>query len=122
MKIRIKGNSIRYRLTRSEVEMLKNEGYLKEQTSFNQGVFTYEIKAKSDIPALSASFRENTITLLFPIDEKDSWPYTKRVGFENLLKLEDGSELHLLLEKDFVCMDETVEDQSDNYPNPAATQ
>jgi len=29
-----------------------------------------------------------------------------------------GVQLHLLLEKDFVCLDNTAEDQSDNYPNP----
>jgi hypothetical protein len=28
--------------------------------------------------------------------------------------------LFLLVEKDFVCLDNTVEDQSDNYPNPNA--
>jgi hypothetical protein len=32
--------------------------------------------------------------------------------------MENGKELFLLLEKDFVCLDETIEDQSDNYPNP----
>jgi hypothetical protein len=26
----------------------------------------------------------------------------------------------LLVEKDFVCLDNTIEDQSDNYPNPLA--
>jgi hypothetical protein len=30
---------------------------------------------------------------------------------------EDNS-LYLLVEKDFVCLDETSEDQSDNYENP----
>jgi hypothetical protein len=25
-----------------------------------------------------------------------------------------------LLEKDFACLDNTLEDQSDNYPNPKA--
>ena len=29
-----------------------------------------------------------------------------------------GKDLFLLIEKDFVCLDHTFEDQSDNYPNP----
>jgi len=40
---------------------------------------------------------------------------TDRVGFEN-----HDAGLHLLVEKDFVCLDEVNEDQSDNYPNPLA--
>jgi hypothetical protein len=31
-----------------------------------------------------------------------------------------AQELFLLIEKDFVCLDNTFEDQSDNYPNPNA--
>jgi hypothetical protein len=40
---------------------------------------------------------------------------TDKVGFENT----DG-ELHLLVEKDFTCLDNVAEDQSDNFPNPLA--
>jgi len=47
----------------------------------------------------------------------DELIYTDKVGFENA----DGK-LHLLVEKDFVCLDEVAEDQSDNYPNPLAKQ
>ena len=28
--------------------------------------------------------------------------------------------LYILIEKDFKCLDNTIEDQSDNYPNPLA--
>ena len=38
---------------------------------------------------------------------------TERVGFE-----EKGDPLYLLVEKDFTCLDQVEEDQSDNYPNP----
>ena len=40
---------------------------------------------------------------------------TDRIGFENRYE-----ELHLLVEKDFTCLDNVGEDQSDNYPNPLA--
>jgi hypothetical protein len=36
-----------------------------------------------------------------------------RVGFEDTV-----DQLHLLVEKDFTCLDNVAEDQSDNYPNP----
>jgi hypothetical protein len=40
---------------------------------------------------------------------------TERIGFEN-----NYGGLFLLVEKDFTCLDEVAEDQSDNYPNPLA--
>ena len=41
-------------------------------------------------------------------------------GFQHKQALSNGKELFLLVEKDFVCLDNTFEDQSDNYPNPNA--
>ncbi|MEQ8219316.1 MAG: hypothetical protein RH981_13845 [Arenibacter sp.] len=120
MKIRIQGNSVRYRLTRSEVESLKKDGYYKEQTAFNGKDFTYAVAAKENITGLQAEFQGDTITLLLPKNESIKWPDNERVGYENKMILNDGQVLSLLLEKDFVCLDERVEDQSDNYPNPAA--
>ena len=121
MKIRIQGNSVRYRLTRSEVASLKKDGYYKEQTAFNGKNFTYAVTAKENITDLQAEFQGDTITLFLPKNESIKWPDNERVGYENKMVLNDGQVLSLLLEKDFVCLDERVEDQSDNYPNPAAT-
>ncbi|MCK0136739.1 hypothetical protein [Arenibacter sp. S6351L] len=121
MKIRIQGNSVRYRLTRSEVESLKKDGYYKEQTAFNGKSFIYAVAAKENITGLQAEFKGDTITLLLPKNESLKWPDSEQVGYENKMVLNDGQVLNLLLEKDFVCLDERVEDQSDNYPNPKAT-
>ena len=121
MKIRIQGNSVRYRLTRSEVESLKKDGHYKQQTAFNGKNFVYAVAAKENITGLQAEFKEDTITLYLPKNESLTWPDIDRVGYENKMVLNDGQVLNLLLEKDFVCLDERVEDQSDNYPNPKAT-
>ena len=43
------------------------------------------------------------------------WADTDRVGFEN-----KANNFYLLVEKDFKCLDNVEEDQSDNYPNPLA--
>jgi len=34
------------------------------------------------------------------------------------MKINDDQSLYLLIEKDFKCLDETTEDQSDNFENP----
>lgn len=120
MKIRIKGNTIRYRLTKSEVQTFCDTGYFSEQTEFTAAIFSYELKAKKGISGLEADYKNNIITVYFPDADKNNWAVNSIVGFDNTYKTAAGKELFLLVEKDFVCMDETIEDQSDNYPNPKA--
>jgi hypothetical protein len=43
---------------------------------------------------------------------------TDVIGFDNTIDMDNGRKLFLLIEKDFVCLDHTLEDQSDNYENP----
>ncbi|MDF0716387.1 hypothetical protein PY092_09525 [Muricauda sp. 334s03] len=118
MKIRIKNNSIRYRLTKTEVETFCKTGVYKETTDFGHSVFTYVLKAKKGIDTLEASFEENTITLYLADKELSEWATSDKVGFNGTMDLQNGKQLSLLLEKDFACLDNTIEDQSDNYPNP----
>ena len=117
MKIRIKSNKVRFRLTQSEVKSFETEGHLMEQTQFNEQVFIYQLKAYEGT-SMTASFKDNTITVHIPQSELNGWYENDVVGFEGNQILNDGTALHLLVEKDFVCLDETVEDQSDNFPNP----
>lgn len=118
MKIRIKGNSIRYRLTKTEVETFCRKGYYEEKTEFKDQCFTYKLRSRKDIFNMIADFKSDTITMYLPENDKDRWATSDLVGFRHGLTLGNGKELLLVLEKDFVCLDETIEDQSDNYPNP----
>jgi hypothetical protein len=118
MKIRIKGNTVRYRLTKSEVETLAQTGYYKEETPFGERTFVYAIKVDPATPELHADFVNDTITLYLNERKAVAWANNDLVGFSSEIKTSKGTTLSLLLEKDFVCMDNTDEDQSDNYPNP----
>jgi len=120
MKIRILGNSLRFRLTRSEVDTLCTKGYIQDQTTFDTSVFTYAVKLVSDSEQLTAQFRSNTITLNLPKSLGNNWHRTEQVGFNETMEFKNEGTLSLLLEKDFTCLDERLEDQSDNYPNPKA--
>lgn len=120
MKIRIKGNSVRYRLTKSEVATFSEKGYLEEKTIFPTQTLVYALQAKADIDNLAADFSGNVISLFFPESEKVKWHESNQVGYQNAFMLPNGETLFLLIEKDFVCLDNTFEDQSDNYENPNA--
>ena len=121
MKLRIKGNSLRVRLTKTEVSTLANTGYLKEQTLFSNNQFIYALQAVDDAPELFATLVNNKLTMFVPKSFTKDWPQNNVVGIHTNMPLTDNESLYLLLEKDFVCIDETTEDQSDNYENPNKT-
>ena len=118
MKIRIKGNSVRFRLTKSEVETLAKTGLVQETTNFPQNTFTYALKVKKGINTLEAEYHNNQITVFFPENLQKEWVVNSVVGYNNDVDWSPKDGLYLLVEKDFTCMDNTIEDQSDNYPNP----
>jgi hypothetical protein len=121
MKIRILNSSLRYRLSKREVAQLCSELYIESITEFNTNTLIYCIKVQPDIIGLQADFENNKITLHFPATEAVLWNDSDRITYENYITLNNGKQLKLLLEKDFVCLDHTTEDQSDNYPNPTRT-
>lgn len=114
MKIRIKGNTIRYRLTKSDVDLLYKNQHLQDSTNFGNRSLIYQLKA-AEQKSLTATFVDDTITITIPSEKLNELAQTDRVGFDG----RDGA-LYMLIEKDFQCLDEVAEDQSDNYPNPLA--
>lgn len=120
MKIRIKGNSVRLRLTKTEVANFAQFGILEEETQLLGGVFTYRLERSSEVSTPSASWIQSGIGMQIPTEIANQWTGSDEVGFQHIQVLPNGTELFLLVEKDFVCLDNTFEDQSDNYPNPNA--
>lgn len=121
MKIRIKSNSVRFRLTKSEVQKLSESGYVEERTDFPGSRFVYALQRTDAANELSATFGENKITMFVPASFVNTWPANAVVGIDATVPVAVNDTLYLLLEKDFVCLDDTTEDQSDNYENPNTT-
>lgn len=119
MKLRIKGNTIRIRLTKSEVSYFHQFKHIEEKTDFGGSQLTYGIKRYNGKELIS-SFENHSLFFFIPDKIADEWTTTDKVGYSADMDLSDGKKLYLLLEKDFKCLDETTEDQSDNYDNPIA--
>ena len=116
MKLRIKSNSLRYRITKTDVAQLLKDGYIKEKVNFGDDELVYVLQSTND-EQLAADFKNNIITLYMPKKMLAELAGTDKIGFENT-----RGALHLLIEKDFTCLDNVAEDQSDNYPNPLAVR
>ncbi len=122
MKIRIKGNSIRVRIVKTELENFGKNGVLEERTEFGNTELIYRLQSKQGINQLEARMEGNTITMYVPEEMKQEWVNTNVVGYNSNMELGNGKKLFLLLEKDFKCLDaEVLEDQSDNFDNPSHT-
>ena len=102
-----------------EVEQLVSGITLTDNTSFGSTNFGYRVKPLTDGESLTASYANNTITLFVPNTLLTDWPTNSVVGFESVMPVDASNELHLLLEKDFKCLDKTTEDQSEFFDNPA---
>ena len=116
MKLRIKGNSIRFRLTQSEVAAFGTVGQVKEAVNFgnqDESDFFYAVERNST-RNLSTAFEEGKLKVSVPKDTVNQWVNTEQVGIEG----EDG-DLRILIEKDFVCpTPRKGEDEHDNFPHP----
>ena len=121
MKLRIKGNSVRIRLSKTEVQALSSGTVLEDRTSFGSNRFGYLVKPVMEGDALYADYENGTIKMFVPKSLLKEWPSNAVVGFESSMKVNANESLYLLLEKDFKCIDQTSEDQSDFYDNPEKT-
>ena len=118
MKLRIKGNSVRYRLSQSEVAQFNQNEYIEDYVDFLAGKLIYALQATKTIDSLQIDYSNNKIIMFFPSTEIEKWTTTELVGYKNSIPLSNGSNMQLILEKDFVCLDDVEEDQGDNFPNP----
>ncbi|MBI0399630.1 MAG: hypothetical protein GYB55_04840 [Cytophagales bacterium] len=123
MKIRIHNNTIRLRLSMSEVEQLSEKNEIKEELKFPSPYpsFIYNLKASAKEKFLSLTFEQGEISISLPLSEVKDWANTEQIGIAKTQSLEDGINLQLLVEKDFQCLHKRPgENETDNFPNPQA--
>jgi hypothetical protein len=123
MKLRIRGNSIRLRLKRSEVDRLAVGDKLVEETQFPASVLSYSLEL-SDADDMLARFENGSIEITMPRKIIPEWADTDLVSLHSEQKLPSDDILTLLVEKDFSCLEpghhRDCDDDADTYPHPSA--
>jgi hypothetical protein len=116
MKLRLQGNSLRLRLTRSEVARLHEHGAAEETVPFSTGSrLTYCVRERADADAVQADLCNGVITVHVPAEAILSWATSDEVGLYG----QDGP-LRIAVEKDFRCLTRPKDEESpDVYPHPA---
>ena len=119
MKIRIRGNSIRLRLTQGEVELLSSGQPIKESTRFSL-VRTLEYAVQPwHLNIIEATFENHGLTVSVPADMIAQWADSNDEGIYGEQKNGTDTSLKIAIEKDFACLKpRDGEDESDHFPNP----
>ncbi|MGB5014646.1 MAG: hypothetical protein WBO68_11530 [Pyrinomonadaceae bacterium] len=121
MKIRIRGNTLRFRLGRTEVADLGTNGRIEETVNFgpgDQNNFYYRLE-RADGDGFAGTFAGGRITVSVPGILIDDWAGSEEVSIEGAQIIDERSQLKFLIEKDFVCLNaHNDEDQCDRYPHP----
>jgi len=123
MKLRLRGNSIRLRLKRGEVGRLAAGKTLVEETQFPGSTLSYSL-CLSDNDDMLASFDNGSIAISMPKEIIPEWADTDLVSLYSVITLPDDSQLVVLVEKDFSCLEpghhRDCDDDADTYPHPSA--
>lgn len=122
MKLRVKNNSVRLRLTQGEVARFAESGRVEEAVEFGiepPQQFVYAIESVAETEMIRAIFKGNRITIFIPKPQADEWINTAQVGMKAEQEIGDGKTLRLLIEKDFACVEPRAsEDDADAFPHP----
>lgn len=116
MKLRTTFNSIRIRVRKSELKTLDQNGIVEESITFPNGpIMRFSLEVDKNTEVLTAHLVSDKIRLMIPAEAAALWISTDQVGIENHVSLPDDKQLHLLIEKDFPCLDRPEEDKSDTF-------
>jgi hypothetical protein len=120
MKLRLRGNTIRLRLSRGEVDALTRTHRVEEAVHFGGGVaFVYALVSSAEAEGLDARFEGSRLTVIAPAKLAISWAQGEEVGMSGERALDGGEPLRILVEKDFACVrPREGEDESDMFPHP----
>lgn len=125
MKLRIRGDSLRFRLSQGEVSRLLAKEKVSESVHFSSsaaGLLTYSLEACEHATEVSACFENGEVLVNLPMLLVRSWANTNQVGIEHMQPTGEGRGLRLVIEKDFHCLQpRPEEDESDNFPHPEQT-
>ena len=122
MKLRIRGNSLRLRVTRSEVDRIRKGEAVREKVSFSPDhSLEYVLEGCRSSPLLRAAFAGGSIRVSIPEAQALAWATGPEISLVSEQAVGAGSSLKILVEKDFSCLHPADgEDDGDTFARPEA--
>ena len=122
MKLRIRGDSIRIRVSQVELREFAERGEVRDTVHFGGGIgLSYALESDSRAREPRARFADATIAVVLPAAVVQRWAGSDQVSIEGEQAIDGPEPLRILVEKDFACLQPRPhEDDSDMFPNPEA--
>jgi hypothetical protein len=123
MKLRIKGNSLRLRVSRSELARFQAEGRIEETIHFSadpEATLTYTLESALGPSPVTVRYGSRELTVILSQDRARIWEAQSEVGVYANLDLGPAGSLEVAVEKDFACLDRRDDDNADTFVNPVA--
>ena len=123
MKLRIKGNSLRLRVSRSELARFQAGGRIEETIHFTaapEATLTYALESALRSSPVSVRYGSREVTVILSQDRARIWEAANEVGVYTTIDMGPIGSLEVAVEKDFACLDRSDEDNSDTFTNPVA--
>jgi hypothetical protein len=119
VKLRVLDNTIRLRVTKSELTHVAEHGWVESAVQFGGGAaLIYRLESgPADAPA--AGFANGRIVVTLPAGRVAHWAATDEISISGAQALDGGAALEILVEKDFECLEPRPgEDPRDLFDNP----
>jgi hypothetical protein len=116
MKLRIHGNSVRLRLSRTDMQTFAQNGLIQDAIQFApESRLSYALQCAPSVEEVQVQYEHGVITILIPVQVAREWMSSDEVGISST----GAAGPSLLIEKDFRCLHrEQGQAQDDAFPNP----
>ena len=125
MKLRILDDSLRLRVSQSELQELRTSGRVQATIHFGPGPeqrLVYALVVDPEAQRVSAILTDREIVVHLPRAAAHAWADTDEVSLQAEQSLGPDGHLALLIEKDFKCLvARPGEEAYDGFANPKAS-
>jgi hypothetical protein len=123
MKLRMKDNSIRLRVSRSELARFQAGERIEETIRFAEAPeakLTYALESAAQSSPVNVRYEGNEVTVILSEDQARRWAAESEVGVYSNVDIGSAGSLDVLVEKDFACLDRSDAENEDTFANPLA--
>jgi hypothetical protein len=124
LKLRIKGNSLRLRLSQSEVAGLLASAQIEEVIHFTpaeDSALTYTLRHERSESLVRLDYTPHQVDVILSTAATRAWAESEQVGIYTSLDIGVHGQLEVIVEKDFACLDRDDAENADAFPNPNAS-
>lgn len=121
MKLRVRDNSIRIRLTRSEVLSLAEGNVIEQVTPFSRTNRLVSRIVPVAGSTVTMTFQGERIELHLSAEWIHQWANSEVIGTTIKQPIDETHFLIIIVEKDFQCLHPDHKQENDAYPHPADT-